>query len=189
MSNVVLDVSISIDGFVAQTNDDPGRLNDWIFKGTDGDGASDVNRQVLDDARSPDALGAVVMGRRIFEVGQEPWGPEPPFHCPVFVVTHRAHETLTKADTTFTFVTDGLESALRQAKSVAGDSIVMIMGANTARQYLELGSIDVIQLHVIPIVFGEGVRLIDHLGSHVELEQTRLIDCPGVTHIYYRVVK
>lgn len=194
MSNVILDVSISIDGFMSQANDDPGPLHDWIFEGSDdhtGDAplhsASGVNRQVMDEVWG--SLGAVIIGRRTFDLGEAPWGPEPPFHCPAFVVTHRPQETLRKGETTFTFVTDGLESAIRQAKSVAGDRVIAILGGQTARQCLEIGAIDAIHLHVIPIVLGDGVRLIDHLGRHVKLEQTRLIDTPGVTHIFYRVVK
>jgi dihydrofolate reductase len=109
----------------------------------------------------------------------------------VFVLTHHARETLTKGETTFTFVTDGIESALEQARAAAGDRDVAVAGgANVFQQYLEAGLLDEFQIHVAPVLLGRGIRLFDNLGpDHVELECTRVIQSPVVTHLRYRVVK
>jgi dihydrofolate reductase len=145
------------------------------------------------------------MGRRMFGGGEGPWddkawgdepwegwwGDEPPFHRPVFVLTHHAREPLTKGETTFTFVTDGVESALEQARGAAGGKDVALGGgANVAQQYLSAGLIDEMQIHIAPVLLGRGVRLFDNLGpEHVELECTRTIHSPAATHLRYRVVK
>jgi dihydrofolate reductase len=127
--------------------------------------------------------------------GDEPWegwwGDEPTFHKPVFVLTHHAREPLTKGETTFTFVTDGIESALEQARAAAGDKDVALGGgANVAQQYLKAGLLDELQIHLAPVLSGGGVRLFDALDSdQIELECTRVIDSPAVTHLRYRVVK
>jgi dihydrofolate reductase len=131
------------------------------------------------------------MGRRMFDLGEGPWGDEPPFHVPVFVLTNRPRETVDKqGGTTFTFVTDGIESALEQASAVAGDKDVSIAGgANVVQQYLRAALVDEIQVHVAPLLLGDGTRLLDGIGRQLELETTRVIDSPGVTHLKYRVVK
>ena len=143
------------------------------------------------------------MGRRMFSGGQGPWdddpnadawwGDEPPFHHPVFILTHHPREPVVKqGGTTFTFVTDGIESALEQAGEAAGDKDVAVGGgANVAQQYLEAGLLDELQLHVVPIFLGDGVRLFEnHLGSSPrELECTRVIESPAVTHLRYRLAK
>jgi dihydrofolate reductase len=111
---------------------------------------------------------------------------------PVFVVTHEARETVTKeGGTTFTFVTDGIESALKQAQAAAGDNDVSVAGgANIVQQYLRAGLLDEVQIHLVPVLLGEGHRLFDHLGAeHIEWERTRVIESPGVTHLRFRVVK
>jgi dihydrofolate reductase len=149
-------------------------------------------------------IGATVMGRRMFSGGEgawedDPnadawWGDDPPFHHPVFVLTHHPREPVTKqAGTTFTFVSDGIEVALEHARAAAGDKDVAVGGgANVAQQYLKVGLLDELQIHVVPVLLGDGVRLFDsHLADAPgELECTRVIESPtGVAHLRYRVVK
>ena len=120
------------------------------------------------------------------------WGDEPPFHMPVFVLTHEAREPEAKeGGTTFTFVNDGIESALEQARAAAGDKNVSVGGgANTIQQFLRVGLLDELQIHITPLLLGGGVRLFDDLGpEHIELETTRVIESPAVTHLRYRVLK
>jgi dihydrofolate reductase len=218
MAKLTFDITMSLDGFIAGPNVGPEkglgeggeRLHEWAYPlksfrephGRSG-GTTNTDSEVLEEAlRSP---GAVVMGRGMFGGGEgawgdkawgdEPWegwwGDEPPFHKPVFVLTHHARETLTKGDTTFTFVTDGIESALEQARAAASHKDVVVAGgANVGQQYLQTGLLDEMQLHIAPVLLGRGVRLFDHLGpEHVELECTRVIESPAVTHLRYRVVK
>ena len=124
--------------------------------------------------------------------GDEPWrgwwGEDPPFHKPVFVLTHHPREPLVLSDTTFTFVTDGIESALEQATAAARDKDVFIGGgARTINQYLAAGLVDEVELHVVPILLGGGARLFEGIGSPVQLDLLRTIDAPGVSHLKYRV--
>ena len=134
------------------------------------------------------ASGAVIVGKRMFD-NAHGWGDEPPFGKPVFVLTHTAREPLTKGDTTFTFVTDGIESAVEQAKAAAGEQDVSIGGgASTAQQALKAGLVDEVRLTFAPILLGGGVALFDGLGpDDVELEVTRVIEGPKATHVRYRV--
>src|SRR5918995_3159860 len=147
-------------------------------------------RQGLRERFAP--TGAVVMGRRMFDEGEEPWGDTPPFRMPVFVVTHEARDTLVKeGGTTFTFVTDGIESALQQAKAAAGDKNVNIAGgAGTVQQFIIAGLLDELEIHLAPLLCGEGIRLFERMGpEHVELENMRVVASPQVTHLRFRVVK
>jgi dihydrofolate reductase len=153
---------------------------------------------VMEEAQSN--VGATVMGRNMFGGGPGPWseddpwngwwGDNPPYHGPVFVLTHHEREPLEmEGGTTFTFVTDGIESALEQAKRAAGDQDMLLGGgANVAQQYLVAGLIDEFELHIVPILLGDGERLLQNVGT-LNLEQVRAIDAPGVTHIKYRVIK
>ena len=144
-------------------------------------------------------VGAVIMGRSMFggegPWGDDPWdgwwGDDPPFHVPVFVVTHHDRPPSAKeGGTTFHFVTDGIEAAFEQARAAAGDKDVSLGGgASIIQQYLKAGLIDEMQVHLVPILLGAGTRLFDNLeGAAVELECTRVIEAPGVTHLRYRVV-
>jgi dihydrofolate reductase len=118
------------------------------------------------------------------------WGEDPPFHMPVFVLTHHERESLTLTDTTFTFVTDGIESALEQAKEAAGGKDVYIGGgADVINQYLAAGLVDELEIHVAELVLGGGARLFDGVGPDLKLEQLRAVEAPGVAHLKYRVVK
>jgi dihydrofolate reductase len=132
------------------------------------------------------------MGRRMFDEGEGPWDDNPPLRMPVFVVTHQPRERLVKeGGTTFTFVTDGIESALEQAKAAAGDKDVNIAGgADTVQQFIKAGLLDELEIHLAPLLFGEGIRLFDKIGpQHVELENMRVVASPKVTHLRFRVVK
>jgi dihydrofolate reductase len=199
MSTVHLDISMSLDGFVAGPNDGPDlglgeggeQLHEWVFglaswrgpHGLEG-GTTDRSGEIVDEAFS--RSGAIVVGRRMFD-NAHGWGDDPPFHRPVFVVTHEAREPLEKGDTTFTFV-NGIESAIEQARAAAGDKDVSIGGgASVAQQALRAGLLDELQIHLVPLMLGGGVRLLEDLGG-VRLELDRVVDTPGVTHLRYRVV-
>jgi dihydrofolate reductase len=205
MARVAADMSMSLDGFITGPDDgvEKGlgeggeRLHQWVYDlasfrerhGQDG-GKTGRDDAVLKQAF--ETTGAFLMGRRMFDIGETPWGDDPPFHGPVFVVTHRAREELVKEEgTTFTFVTDGLESALAQAKAAAGDEDVSIAGgASIIQQYLTAGLLDEIQIHVAPVLLGGGRRLFENTGTQqIELEATRVLDSPEVTHLRFRVVK
>ena len=195
MPKVHLDLSMSLDGFITGPNeavgnplgDDRGRLHDWMFaRGTEAD------LEILDELYA--RTGAIVMGKRLFDVGVEPWGDPPPFHSlPVFVITHEEREPLPrKGGTTYTFVTGGgIEAALEQAQAVAGDKDVGIWGgADIARQYLEAGLLDEMQIHLVPVLLGEGVRLFESLGvAPIELERTRTIETPAAIHLRLAVLR
>jgi dihydrofolate reductase len=203
MGKLRFDITMSLDGFIAGPNDGPDlglgeggeQLHQWVFDlaswrephGLSG-GVTNQDSEILEEAI--EATGAVIVGRRMFD-NAKGWGEDPPFHVPVFVVTHEAREDLVKGDTTFAFVTDGVESALDRAKAAAGDKDVSIGGgADIAQQYLKAGLIDEIQIHIAPLVLGGGIRLFDQLGdAQIELEKTRVIDSPQVTHLKYRVVR
>ncbi|MET8995382.1 dihydrofolate reductase family protein [Amycolatopsis sp. NPDC004169] len=190
MGNVIAEISMSADGIVAgpdtSTDHRLGRdgnlLHDWMFEGTEADAAV--------AAKLFDGTGAFVVGRSMFDVGVEPWGDDGTFKKPVFVVTNRPHEPVVKGPTTFTFVTDGLESTLRQAKAAAGEENVLLMGGGTTlRQFLLAGLVDELRLHVVPLLFGTGVRLFDaETGRHVRLERTAVQETPNATHLTYRVL-
>jgi dihydrofolate reductase len=153
-------------------------------------GESGKDADVLDEAFKN--AGAVLMGRRMFDEGEGPWGEEPPFHMPVFVLTHSGRETMIKqGGTTFAFVTDGIESGLKQARAAAGDKDVSVAGgANTIQQLLKAGLLDELQIHIVPVLLGDGVRLFDRMGTtHIEMEKSRVIDSPGVTHLRFRALR
>lgn len=204
MGKVIADISMSLDGFIAGPNDIVGqglgeggeRLHEWLFKlsswrephGLSG-GETNRDDEVIEEGlKNP---GAILVGRRMYELA-EGWGDTPPFHKLVFVVTHRAHEKLVKdGETTFTFVTDGIESALKQAKRAAGEKDVSVGGgAAIIQETIKAGLLDEIQIHLVPVLLGAGRRLFDNLGSkQIELQRIRVIDSPAVTHLKYRIVK
>jgi dihydrofolate reductase len=213
MSNVRVHISTSLDGYVAgpnQSQDEPlgeggERLHEWIFglkawrepHGMLG-GEDNASNRVVTEANSN--VGAEIMGRgKIGPASRGPWGgdpwpgwwgDEPPFHKPVFVVTHHPRDPLMLSDTTFTFVTDGIESALAQARAAAGDQDVFIGGgADVINQFLAAGLVDEIELHVVPIILRGGARLFAGIEPDLKLEQVRVVEAPGVTHLKYRVVR
>jgi dihydrofolate reductase len=205
MGKLFADISMSLDGCIAGPNDtvEQGlgeggeRLHEWVVTVASwrerhnlAGGQAGTDSDILEEAFAN--TGAILMGRRMFDLAEQAWGDNPPFHMPVFVLTHHPRETLVKeGGTTFIFVGDGIEDALQQARAAAGDKDVSIAGgANIIQQYLQAGLLDEIQIHLVPILLGEGRRLFDHLGPALpELERARVIDSPGVTHLRYRVVK
>jgi dihydrofolate reductase len=203
---VTTDLMISLDGYIAGPNirvpDNPGgdgggRLHEWIaglaswrerqgLEGGEHNEDSELVRAWFD------ATGAVVMGRTMFDTGEQYWGEEPPFRAPVFILTHRPRPTVQKqGGTSYTFVTEGIASALAQARAAAGDRNVDVAGGAAAvQQFLRAGLIDEIQLHVLPFLMGQGLRLFDHLEpEHVELEPVHVIPGPHATHLKYRVLR
>lgn len=212
MSNVRVYISVSADGYVAGPNqslENPlgeggESLHEWVvalkaWRERHGMEGGEMNASTPVVEESVANVGAEIMGRGKFGGGPGPWGDDPwlgwwgenpPFHMPVFVLTHHAREPLTLADTTFTFVTEGIESALDQARAaVAGKDVVIGGGASVINQYLAARLVDELELHIVPLLLGGGARLFDGLGPDLWLEQVRAIDAPGVTHLKYRVVK
>jgi dihydrofolate reductase len=213
MSKVRAHISVSVDGYVAgpnQSEKDPlgeggESLHDWVIElkawrephGMEG-GEVNASTQVVAEERAN--VGAEIMGRGKFgppgggSWGDDPWrgwwGEDPPFHMPVFVLTHHEREPLTLSDTTFTFVTDGIQSALEQAReAAAGKDVFLGGGADIINQYLAAGLVDEIELHVAPLLLGSGSRLFEGAGPDLKLEQLRAVEAPGVAHLKYRVVK
>jgi dihydrofolate reductase len=213
MSRFRFQLSVSLDGFVAgpdQSEEHPlgiggEELHQWVVSleawrrphGLEG-GEVNASTPVMEETQAN--VGATVMGRNMFGGGPGPWradrpwngwwGDNPPFHTPVFVLTHHPREPLEmEGGTTFIFVTDGIEAAFDQAKQAAGGRDVMLGGgASVVQQYLAAGLIDEFELHLVPILLGAGARLFEHVGD-LDLEQVRVVEAPGVSHIKYRVVK
>ncbi len=210
MSKVRAQITVSADGYVAgpnQSEENPlgeggESLHDWAFPlrafrehhGREG-GEVNASNAVLEEAQAN--VGAEIMGRGKFGGGPGPWGDDPwlgwwgddpPFHMPVFVLTHHEREPLTLSDTTFTFVTDGIASALEQARAAAADKDVTVGGgADAINQFLAAGLVDELELNVVPLVLGGGARLFEGVGPDLALEQVRAVEAPGVTHLKYRV--
>jgi dihydrofolate reductase len=187
MGNVVIDMSMSLDGYIAAPNDNPEqglgedgmRLHNWAF-----DDPSVFERVY---GNLVEETGAVIMGRRSYDNSIEAWGGKGPFDdVPCFVVTHRPPAS---ADPVFTFVTDGIESALAKAQEMAGDKRIGLMGANVDQQFLAAGLVDEIRIHLVNVLLGGGRSLFDRLPQRIELEQTGLTETDGVTHLAYRVVR
>lgn len=209
MGSVTCQISISLDGFAAgpnQTMDNPlgeggEGLHEWAIatrswqrqQGNEG-GEDSADSEVIDEV--VEGIGAYIMGRKMF-AGPGPWdeswkgwwGDEPPYHTPVFVLTHHPREPLEmRGGTTFNFVTDGIESALEQARAAANDKDIAIAGgASTIQQFLAAGHLDELYLHIVPITLGAGERLLENIGDLV-LEPVKVVASPKVTHIKYRVV-
>jgi len=188
MGSVVIDMSMSLDGFIAAPDDNPQqglgedgmRLHNWAF-----DDPSVFERVYGDLTEN---TGAVIMGRRSYDNSIEAWGGKGPFGdaIPCFVVTHRPIDS---ADPVFTFVTDGIESALAKAQEVAGGKRIGLMGADLDQQFLAAGLVDEIRIHLIDVLLGGGRRLFDQLPQRIELEQTGVSQTDGVTHLEYRVLR
>jgi dihydrofolate reductase len=213
MARLIGDISVSLDGFVAGPNPSLEKplgeggdlLHEWAFTaqswreshGLEG-GETNADSEVIEESLR--ATGAVVMGRKMFSGGEGPWdddpradgwwGEDPPFHVPVFVLTQHARETKVMAGgTSFSFVTDGIEAALEQARAAAGDKDVSLAGgASVVQQYLKAGLLDELQIHLAPVLLGGGTSLFDRLGiDPTGLEATRVICSPAVTHLRFRV--
>ncbi len=189
MARVICDMSMSLDGYVTGPNDSrenpfgdgADMLHDWMF-----DAATNDDRAILQEML--DGVGAVVMGRKSFDKneGDGGWGDGGPVgDTPCFVVTH--HQPTTTHPTMYTFVTDGVVSAIEQAKSTAGDKVVGLHGATVMQQALPLGLVDEIRVHVIPVLLGGGTPLFSRLDSSITLERIQALVTPAATHLGFRV--
>jgi dihydrofolate reductase len=203
MGKVTFNMTMSLDGFVAGPNDSADNslgdggdaLFNWYFSGDTEVPISDGNMVLKVSPQSAELLqesfkdyGAGVWGRRTFDVARA-WGGHPP-GSPCFVVTHTIPQEWVYEGSPFTFVTDGVESAIRQAKQAAGDKGVLICTASILQQCLNAGLLDEIYIDVAPLLLGNGVRLFDHLDiKPIELESIRVTKAPGVTHLGFRVAK
>jgi len=192
MGKVVLSASMSLDGFMAGPDVDlerpmgagGERLHEWLF---DESAEGRLDAEVARETSA--AIGAVVIGRRTFDVGLAPWG-DVPYPVPCFVLTHESRDDLPMASGTFTFVDGSLPSALEHAQAAAGERDVLLMGASVGQQFLDVGLVDEIAVQLVPVLLGLGTRLFDHLGTeHIELERTAAIESPHVTHLRFRVVR
>jgi dihydrofolate reductase len=194
MTKVIFDISMSLDGFMTASNRSPEepmgdgglRLHDWAFSEADERG-----REVL--TRGVKSAGAVIAGRRTYDDSLPWWGADGPTgaaRLPLYVVTHSQPQDV-PAGGVYTFVTDGIESALQQARAAAGDKNVVVMGgADIGQQFLRAGLLDEIQIHLVPVLFGSGTRMFDHQGDgHVHLEIAEVIEGSEATHLRYRLVR
>lgn len=203
MASVVIDLSMSLDGFITGPN--PGKehglgtgmsdkLHEWYFSGDTPSVYGDFFKPGAGSAGIVEAMmtesGAMVIGRKLYDI-VDGWGGNHPVRgLHAFVVTHTPPADVPQGDTKFTFVTDGVESAVRQAQAAAGSKMVGIAGADVAQQALKAGLVDELLIHLVPVLLGEGVRLFDQLaGMQIELEIDEVIPAQGVTHLRYRMVK
>ena len=192
MPKVVANLSVSLDGFYTGPNPGPSQglgeggevLHEWLSHGT-ADRAELTSDAIV--AELFEASGAMIAGRDGYEAAQAAWGPHPPFEVPVFVLTHRPRPDDVREGTTFHFV-DGFEPALGRAREAAEEKDVDLHGASAIRQALAAGVLDELQLQIVPVLLGDGLRLFED-GEDVafELELLRVVDAPGATHVKYRV--
>ena len=189
---VVADITMSVDGFVMGPGEQIGHLHDWVFAGDSAGGnprvsATGVDAEILTE--SFESRGAVVMGRRTFDVTNG-WDGDPPFLVPCFVITHRAHEPIVcENGTTFEFVVDGPAAAVARARAAAGSKDVSVMGgATTISTLLDAGLVDEFHLHIAPRVVGGGIRLFESMSREIALEEFRTEVSPWATHVFYSVI-
>lgn len=191
MGKVLLEMSVAVDGYIAGPDISPEmplgregeRLHEWMFAGRS---SAESQRFETDHFRG---IGALILGRRMADLGIGPWGDEPTFHAPCFVVTHRPAQTVVKqGGTSYIFVTDGIENALQRAQEAAGSQDVLVNGgADIARQFLNAGLLDEVRLHLVPVVLGAGTRLFDGVRSDVRLSPSSATTSALVTHVAYEV--
>jgi dihydrofolate reductase len=213
MAKLRFSLSMSLDGFIAGPNPserDPlgeggMQLHEWAFalaawREPHGKDGGEVNASTAVVEWTLANVGATIMGRKMFggetgPWGDDPWqgwwGDEPPFHTPVFVLTHHAREPLHKhGGTTFHFVTDGIESALASARDAsAGGDVTLAGGASVVQQSLRAGLVDEFNVSVVPVLLGGGTALLEGLGRDVTFEQAEVVQAPGVTHLKYRALR
>jgi dihydrofolate reductase len=179
MGKVFVDMAMSLDGFVAGPNNEDCGLHDWYF-------APSGNAVVVIEELLH-SIGAMILGRHAF--GDQPDGFDTPYKVPHFILTHTARQPGANGGVPFIFVNDGIKSALAQAQAAAGEKAVCVAGgAATAQQFLNAGLVDEMQIHLVSMLLGDGLRLFDH-GAPMNLERTRVLASPGVTHLQFRVVK
>lgn len=191
MGKVILHFSMSLDGFIAGPNvsvESPMgegglRLHDWLLSKPQDDIDAYIARGIAQ------AIGAVVLGKRTFDVGIGAW-QDVPYPVPSFVLTHQPRAALAQKSGSFVFVNGGVESALSKAKVAAGDRDIVVMGADVAQQCLKAGLVDELVLQIVPVLMKRGVRLFEHLDTgDTELELIRQAQSPQVTHLRYRILK
>ena len=195
MGKVIFEISMSLDGFIAGPKDDSNSdrelggldlLHDWRF------GHQSPTEAEAYEVEKFKPMGAGIVGRRMLDLGIGPWGENPTFHMPIFVLSHETREPIIRqGGTIYTFVTEGIESTLKLAEEAAdGKDIMLLGGANMAQQYLKARLLDEIHLHLVPVLLGEGIRLFENIGTQqINLEQISVIEEPGVTHLRFRVVR
>ena len=184
VAKVVLDMAMSLDGFIAGPNDEDYGLHNYFFS------PSRPTRKVIEEGFK--TTGTIIMGRRAYDVGAAQDGfADNPYQVPTFILTHHVPQRPAKGAESFIFVTEGIESALEQAKAVSGNRHVVIGGgARIAQQYLKAGLLDEIQIHLVHTLIGEGIRLFEPMGAdQIELERNRVIEGSGVTHLRFQVVR
>lgn len=198
MGTISAGFSMSLDGFIAGLNDDVQRLFSWMYQGdTDLDlssGDTDFDLKVSSESAegfesAMQTTGAIVSGRRMFDVAGA-WGGKHPLGVPVVVVTHKVPQEWVYEGSPFTFVTEGVERAVEEARKIAGEKNIGVGGADITRQCIKLGILDEIHIDLVPVLLGQGVRLFEYLGIEpIELERTGVRESPGVTHLSFRVLK
>jgi len=198
MGTISAGFSMSLDGFIAGPNDDTTRVFAWMFSGdtdlTVSIGDQDVDLKMSSESAEgyqemTQATGAIVSGRRMFDVAHA-WGGKHPMNVPVVVVTHSVPQEWAGKDSPFTFVTDGVKSAIEKAREIADGKHIGVGGADVMRQCLKLGLLDEIHIDLVPVLLGQGVRLFEYIGIEpVELERVAVSGSPSVTHLTFRVVK
>jgi len=191
MGKVLMEITMSLDGYTTGPDvsaeepmgRDGERLHEWMFAGKS---AADIEAF---QTSLFSGVGAVIMGRRMVDLGIGPWGEEPVYHAPCFVVTHRPAETIVKkGGTSYIFVTEGIEAAMAQARAAAGAQDVMVNGgADIDRQYLNAGLIDEIRLHLAPIILGGGTPLFAGVRTDLRLVPSQATHSPLATHLTYQV--
>lgn len=192
MSKVIVNLTMSLDGYIAGPNvrmeepmgDGGEQLHNWMFSNNADGQLENTGAEVFQ------GTGAFIIGGRTFDLGVEHWGEDPEFHAPCFVLYGEPRETITKqGGTSYTFVTDGIESALKQAQAAAGDQNVTIMGgANAIQQYINAGLVDELDIHISDMLLGGGTRLFDNLTiKPTQLEKIAADSAPGVTHLKFYV--
>lgn len=204
MGKVAVELTMSLDGFVAGPNDSPDlplgeggqRLFVWYSSGDTELPLPGTDMVFKVSSASAGLLrrqwanvGAMVTGRRMFDIAGA-WGGKPPVDGPCFVVTHEPPQAWVMPGSPYIFVTDGVESAIRQAKTAAGDKDVSVSSASIVQQCLQLGLLDEIQINLVPYLLGSGVRLFEHIGvAPIDLEITQVVPTPDITHLIYRVIR
>jgi dihydrofolate reductase len=196
MATLIADMSMSLDGFIADANDDVGPLFDWYNNGPVTTPSADERWTFHTSEASARQLrvymgqiGALLCGRRVFDLTGG-WGGNHPAGCPVVVVTHSVPTDWPHPEAPFTFVTDGLESAVAKARSIAGDRIVAVATPSITQQCLNLGLVDAIRVNLVPVLLGEGIRFFDNLrNTPLMLEDPEVVEGTRVTHLQFRVRK
>jgi dihydrofolate reductase len=187
---------MSLDGFIAGPHDEVDKVFKWYFSGNtlvevpSGSEIFKMSKEGADLIEEGSRMaGVLVTGRRTFDIAHA-WGGMHPMKVPIVVVTHRIPQEWVKPGSPFTFVTDGVESAIQKARQIAGDKGIAVGAPSIAQQCLKAGLVDEMQIDLVPVLLGEGIRLFDHLGSQtIELMSTKISAAPDVIHLRYRVVR